>query len=858
MALQSNLQSRLSLVLWGAALLALVLVGVGLFVFHHLTLEDRARQIMEPYAQMIAVGTDVAVAFEDPVRAKEILDSLERSSQILQAQIMLENGRILASYNTRSVSGQVPWSDSPNGIYISDQSAELLRELPRGARLRLAMSLDQLNEQSFRLFLLFAAGMLVLLGATYGQYVVLQRTIVRPLTSLTNATEVIRDRAEYAHRVPTTGNDEIARLGQSFNDMMRVVQERNDNLQRLTAFQRTILNNAAYLIISADTKGVITSFNRAAEHLLGYSSDEVVGRQTPLLWHDMKEIEARARALSSEFGNTIEPGFEVFIIHPKHNLPEENEWTYISKGGRRIPVQLAVIALRDEAAHIYGYVGFAYDLTERKQAEEVLRRHKDELEEMVDQRTQELMLARDAAEAANKAKSVFLANMSHELRTPLNAILGFSSLIRRDPAIPLREQEHLEIINRSGEHLLSLINDVLEIAKIEAGKVQLEVAAFDFGAMVREVVDMMRIRAMGKGLELQLDMASDCPRFIKGDEPRLRQILINLVGNGVKYTESGGVTVRFVTRLGAGLHLLLEVEDTGPGISVEDQKRLFEPFVQLAEHGEQKGTGLGLTITKQFVEMMRGSIAVESELGKGTLFRVDLPIETVERPDIPARKPAAPGEVVKLAEGQPSYRILIAEDQEENKLLLNRLMSELGFEVRLAENGKQCVAVFKEWHPDLILMDIRMPVMQGDEATRRIRRLPGGDKVKIVAVTASAFKEEEQQMLAAGMDDFVRKPFRFDEIYDCLARQLGVKYEYAGEEEEATQPVFMTSEMLSGLPAELRLELAEELRALDPDNIDQVVAKVKAIDAELGETLQRMVQSFDYQTILDALEGVIV
>ncbi|MDH2916946.1 MAG: ATP-binding protein, partial [Gallionella sp.] len=316
--------------------------------------------------------------------------------------------------------------------------------------------------------------------------------------------------------------------------------------------------------------------------------------------------------------------------------------------------------------------------------------------------------AQNLAEAANVAKSAFLANMSHELRTPLNAILGFSSLMRRDSQLSKSQQFNLDIINRSGQHLLTQINDILEMAKIEAGRIQLKNAPFDLGGMVRDVMEMMNIRAREKNLRLLLDQSSKFPRYILGDEARLRQVLINLVGNAIKFSEQGGVTVRLGTREDSTSHLIIEVEDSGSGITPEDQQRLFQPFVQLGKHpGDNKGTGLGLAITQQFVRLMGGSIRVESTPGKGSLFRVELPLSKAKGADITQSQDTEKVEVAGLAPGQPEYRILIVEDQLENQLLLTQLMKSIGLPVKVAENGAQAVDIFQSWSPHLIWMDRR-------------------------------------------------------------------------------------------------------------------------------------------------------
>lgn len=495
----------------------------------------------------------------------------------------------------------------------------------------------------------------------------------------------------------------------------------------------------------------------------------------------------------------------------------------------------------------------AIDVTERKQNEIALKQYQDHLEEEIQQRTADLVLARNAAEAANKAKSVFLANMSHELRTPLNAILGFSSMILKDAQLPENQLRNLEIINRSGEHLLSLINDVLEMAKIEAGRIQLEEAQFDLGSMIRDVADMMSVRAQDKGLALLIDQSSEFPRFIVGDEARLRQILINLIGNALKFTQQGGVTLRLGIKQDPNAQLLIEVEDSGFGISPENQRHIFEPFVQLGEQGDGKGTGLGLTITRQFVRLMGGHISLESTLGKGSLFRIDLPLREVKENDLIKSKETSHGEVVSLAPGQPAYRVLIVEDQLENQLLLTQLMECIGISTQIAKNGKEGVELFQSWHPHLIWMDRRMPLMDGIQAAQAIRLLPEGKAVKIVAVTASAFMEQRDEMLQAGMDDFVRKPYRSSEIYECLSRQLGVTYIYDGVSEPQEQDMPLTPEMLSALPDEVRKDLLDALESLDSEDIDSIIQQIANYDQPLQKALTNLAESFDYSAILKAL-----
>jgi PAS domain S-box-containing protein len=507
-------------------------------------------------------------------------------------------------------------------------------------------------------------------------------------------------------------------------------------------------------------------------------------------------------------------------------------------------------------------IGTVQDITELKQAEQELRRHRDHLEELVKERTSELGVAKESAETANRAKSVFLANMSHELRTPLNAVLGFSRLMRDDPQSTSSQQEKLDIINRSGKHLLTLINDVLDMSKIEAGRTVLEASPFDLGELMRDLIDMMRIRAEEKGLQLLLDQSSQFPRFVDGDAPKLRQIIINLLSNAVKFTEQGGVTLRLSSQPGRDteqIELLCEVEDSGPGIAAEELERIFKPFVQLGEQAGQEGTGLGLTITRQYVELMGGGINAESEPGKGALFRFSLPVKKAQESDIAALSPA-PGRVAGLAPDQPEYRILIAEDQPDNQLLLKTLLEKAGLTTRGALNGRQAVELFEQWRPQLIFMDWRMPVMDGMEATKQIRALPHGKEPCIVALTASALTDERHEIMASGHDEFISKPFRSEEIFGCLQRLLGIEFIYTEGEEQATTGELpeaapqVSAGQLQALAPALLGALQRAVLELDVDQSMALIDEIAEVDPSLAAGLLHYVDALDFMTLQRLLE----
>jgi signal transduction histidine kinase/CheY-like chemotaxis protein len=482
--------------------------------------------------------------------------------------------------------------------------------------------------------------------------------------------------------------------------------------------------------------------------------------------------------------------------------------------------------------------------------EAALREHKEHLEEVVQQRTAELVKARDRADAANLAKTLFLANMSHELRTPLNAILGFSVLMREDPAISDQHRRDLETVESSGEHLLGLIDDVLDMAKIEAGNISADLTSVDLPALAHNVVSMLRERAEVKNLELLVEVSPAVPRFVRSDAGKLRQVLTNLVGNAIKFTEQGSVVVTLDAKPEENSEkfvLTIDVQDTGIGLGTDDRIRIFDPFVQAAGSRARKGAGLGLSISRHFVTLLGGTIHVKSKLGEGSRFHVELSVERAEAFETPAETEGTK-QVAGLEPGQPDYRILVVEDQRENWLLLQRLLEPAGFQIQIAQNGVQALEAFRQWCPHF---------MDGLEVARRIRQMQGGREVKIVAVTASTFASQREEVLAEGLDDFLRKPYRPGEIFDCMARHLGVRFQYriAPPAAAETSPTTLRPEQLEALSNELRQGLENAILSLDIQQITMLINQISDRDPASGGALAQLAHGFSYTPILRALES---
>ena len=484
-----------------------------------------------------------------------------------------------------------------------------------------------------------------------------------------------------------------------------------------------------------------------------------------------------------------------------------------------------------------------------------------------------LQRAMEEAQVANRAKSQFLSNMSHELRTPLNVILGYTQIMTSAGTLNAQQQGYLNSINQSGEHLLSLINDVLEMSKIEAGKIILNPSDFDLHGLLEGIYAMFQFKTSSKGIELRLERSELLPRYIHADEGKLRQVLVNLIGNAVKFTSSGYIGLRASVlseaptpsengnRESAVLPLMLqfEVEDTGSGIAPEHLDSLFEPFVQArTTQSIQEGTGLGLPISRRFVELMGGEISVSSRLGRGSQFRFTLPTQAMTLSQATLAEPERP--VIGLAPDQPSFRILVAEDMPENRRILVDLLKPIGFEVREAKNGLEAVLIWQRWLPHLIWMDLRMPVMDGYEATKQLKSL-GEHAPVIIAITGSAFEEDRAVALAAGCNDFVRKPFRTTLIFEKMAKFLGVRYLYgepdhrnyqisplSGTSTTATVPI--TPADLQVMDAQWIEQLRQAATKVNGQQISHLIQAIPPEHAHLSDYLTQLIDNFCYEEIV--------
>jgi PAS domain S-box-containing protein len=565
--------------------------------------------------------------------------------------------------------------------------------------------------------------------------------------------------------------------------------------------------------------GSISEANEAFLKMVGYTSQEL--RENKLRWGGLTP---------PEYGHADERALDEIR---RTGACSSYEKEYIRQDGSRVPILIggALIEGSQDAG-----IAFVLDLTERKQAEAE-------------------RAARKAAEAAIEAKSAFLANVSHELRSPLNIMLGFGRFLTRHSDLPPAVKEDLCIMLRNGEHLHTLINQVLDLAKVEAGRSSIEKSDFDLHRLLDELEDMFAFKAEDNGLLLQFKHR-DVPRFIRADPLKLRQVLINLLSNALKFTSEGRVTLSATPIAGpGGMRMQFCVSDTGIGIGSDELTNLFNPFVQAsAGLRAQEGTGLGLAISRSFVRMMGGDIHIESAPGEGTTVSFDIPVQVAGAEAVAASTVRSSRRVVGVKSGQQSYRILVVDDRQDARQLLLRLLTPLGFNVREAGNGQEAVNASRMWRPHLVWMDLRMPVMDGLEAARRIKATTEARDTVIIALTASSYEEERADILAAGCDDFLRKPFEENELFGLMQKHLAVTFAYEDDDSKIRDlRSKIDSAALEALPEDVRRSLEQALIQLDAEALATAIGEVP--HAPLAQALETLAHEFQYSKMLQLIHG---
>ncbi|MCB1193051.1 MAG: response regulator [Leptospiraceae bacterium] len=600
-----------------------------------------------------------------------------------------------------------------------------------------------------------------------------------------------------------------------------------------------IFNTTHLSIVYLDNQFNFIRVNKTYANACGYEPEFFPGKNHFALFPHKENEEI--------FRRVIETGKSFSIYAKPFEFPNHPEWGTTYWDWTLQPV-------KDKDGNVEGLVFILVDVTHSKKIELEFKKLNESLEEKVKDRTLELKKAKEAAEQANIAKSAFLSNMSHELRTPLNIILGYTQLMQRDVITSEQHKKYLDTISHSGRHLLALINDVLEISKIEANKTKIQVTTFDLYRLAKNMELMFQAKTKQKKLQFVLDIHSNVSRFISSDESKLRHILINLLSNAVKFTEEGGIVLRVQMKKGKfpDLCLVFVVEDSGVGIETEEIEKILQPFVQSAKTLKNiEGTGLGLAISKKYVELMGGTLSVSSQVGKGSKFHVEIKCKAGKKEEY--QEKAEDRKVIGISQNSNIPKILVVDDADDSRFLLVNLLETVGFEVREAGNGLEVIDIWTSWNPHLIFMDMRMPILDGLEATRRIKETEHGKDTVIIAFSASAFEEDKAHFLKIGCDGFLSKPIIEAEVFEVIAKHLGIEYRYK-EVKDVSLPIQeLNPEDFTGISKDSLNALRDVLMSLSSDEISSFIKQFESGHKQLYQKLTELSQRFQYTVILDVL-----
>jgi PAS domain S-box-containing protein len=682
---------------------------------------------------------------------------------ILYVKILDYNGNILAEQGSPNLLNKKFEPDS-NLSSVDDNVYDSVAKIVQGenyhGRVELGFNTDIISRDAEdtrnRLIILS----FVTLILTIGFALILGRYLTKQLNALIAGTEALSS-GQLDYRINIKSNDELGVTAAAFNRMAGQLKTLYTNLDKEVSLNQAMFMTSPNAIVVIDSKGVISNYNRAAEKLFGYLTEEITGQNVSIL---MEEKDALTHNVFLQ-NYTKTKSSKV--------IEKSRELTAMHKDGKVIPVDITIgeMVVEDESK----FVGVIRDITEINESKLALFEHQKNLEAIVAQRTQQLENAKNSAVAGARAKSEFIANMSHEIRTPMNSIIGFSELLMFDESICAESRLQVQTILNSSKSLLTIINDVLDMSKLESGKFSLESVCFHLPNAVKDALKLVEIQAAEKNIEITLDIDSEVKDRYSGDATRLRQVILNLVGNSIKFTEQGTIEISIYPEKN-GDHLTFSVKDSGIGMTKTHYNKIFEAFAQADASTTRRygGTGLGTTISKQLVELMNGKIWVESEEGKGSTFYFTVDLDEA---DESSECLYAHVDSHKEDVNSPrAFKILLAEDIEENATLVMLRLKRLGHELKWVKNGNDAVNAYKEDEYDLILMDVMMPKMDGLEATRIIRSIEENSKshITILALTASVMAEDHERCKASGMDAIEAKPINFRRLVELMEKMVPV------------------------------------------------------------------------------------
>ncbi|MBA4369372.1 MAG: hypothetical protein C0403_17240 [Desulfobacterium sp.] len=843
----SNLRIRqkLVLIIMAVSFSSMLTVSCAFLLYEGFILRQRIAADLSAQTEMLAANCAAALSFNDPADAKNVLSSLKAIKSVAFACIYQADGNVFATYQRSDFEMDKIPGPQPNGYHFSKDWLTIFKQISLGNRpigtvylqsdLRAIWDLLRQN--------MITLGIVVMLSALFAYLLAtrLHRVVSTPIFHLSETAAAISKNGDYSIRAPKHSEDELGVFTAAFNEMLSEVEKSHSAIRESEERFRSLVETAHSIILYLSPECRILEFNPEAERFFGRNRREALGENFLELFIPKDFRDLVFTNIQKALQGYPTRGFEHHLSARQGVAERDTIWN--------------IDRIVDSQGQSLGVIAVGHDITELKRAETELEKHRHHLEELVATRTAELQLAFNAAEAANQAKSIFLANMSHELRTPLNAIIGFSEILKH-LVTETKQQDYLARIRMSGNALLSLINDILDISKIEAGKMELRYDAVSPRRLFEETRQLFSYKMIEKRIEMIFDISPELPDALILDEARLRQIFMNLTGNAVKFMDKGTITFASTIEYPepgnrSRVDFIFSVSDTGIGIPRDQCEKIFDAFEQQKgkESAKYGGTGLGLTITKRLVEGMGGTIAVESQVGIGSTFTVVIPnVETAAAiVSEESEKERFDFEAVRFDHS----KVLIADDIDYNRDLLMGYYSGFDLEIFEAENGQETIDKARQIRPELILMDMKMPVMDGYEASTILKNDDQLKSIPIIAVTASALKQDEEKIRQI-CDSYLRKPVnRIDLIRETM-RFLPHEVKKQVTEEKALILELTdheTAERVSQLPATLTGQLSEAVLLADIDRLHELIEQADAHDTRLASIMRRYMEQYDYAAL---------